>query len=78
MTELRKEVIKNYLKFAKSKCPFTNKDLQNGYIEGFLDCAEMFEKEFEFNEKVEKYTLNDYEKYQMAEQQTYDDMNTWR
>lgn len=47
--DIRKQVIQNYLKLAKEKCPFTDEDLINGYIEGFLDCAEMFELKDYYN-----------------------------
>lgn len=47
--DIRKQVIQNYLKLAKEKCPFTDEDLINGYIEGFLDCAEIFELKDYYN-----------------------------
>lgn len=47
--DIRKQVIQNYLKLAKEKCPFTDEDLINGYVEGFLDCAEMFELKDYYN-----------------------------
>ena len=49
MKKIRKQVVQNYLKLAKEKCPFTDEDLINGYIEGFLDCAEMFELKDYYN-----------------------------
>ena len=87
--DIRKQVVQNYLKLAKEKCPFTDEDLINGYIEGFLDCAEIFELKdyYNLNYKNEKhnpfehrnnYELSDYEKYQNQAQQIIDDMNTWR
>lgn len=47
--DIRKQVIQNYLKLAKEKCPFTDEDLINGYVEGFLDCAEIFELKDYYN-----------------------------
>ena len=88
--DIRKQVIQNYLKLAKEKCPFTDEDLINGYIEGFLDCAEIFESKYFYNlnyyknekhnhfEGRNNYELSDYEKYQIQGQQIIDDMNTWR
>ena len=52
--DIRKQVIQNYLKLAKEKCPFTDEDLINGYIEGFLDCAEMFESYHDLNHNENK------------------------
>lgn len=46
---IRKQVIQNYLKLAKEKCPFTDEDLINRYVEGFLDCAEIFELKDYYN-----------------------------
>lgn len=86
--DIRKQVIQNYLKLAKEKCPFTDEDLINGYIEGFLDCAEIFELKDFYNLNYHKnkkhnpfendYQLSDYEKYQNQAQQIIDDMNTWK
>ena len=34
------EIIKQFYPVMKEKCPFHEEDLQNGYREGFFDCAE--------------------------------------
>ena len=45
MTEEEKKIKLKYFPIAKEKCPFHNEDLQNGYYEGFLECAKELEKE---------------------------------
>ena len=40
MTEARERAIKMYWKMAKEKCPFQTEEIVNGYLEGFIDCAE--------------------------------------
>ena len=40
MTNARERAIKMYWKMAKEKCPFQTEEIVNGYLEGFIDCAE--------------------------------------
>ena len=40
MDETKKRAIKMFWKLAKEKCPFQTEEIVNGYLEGFIDCAE--------------------------------------
>lgn len=53
MTKARERAIKMYWEMAKEKCPFQTEEIVNGYLEGFIDCAELFEEE-------DKLTLTKY------------------
>lgn len=53
MTKAREKAIKMYWGMAKEKCPFQTEEIVNGYLEGFIDCAELFEEE-------DKLTLTKY------------------
>ena len=53
MTKARERAIKMYWGIAKEKCPFQTEEIVNGYLEGFIDCAELFEEE-------DKLTLTKY------------------
>ena len=52
-----KRIKKEYFSIAKEKCPFTNEDLQNGYYEGFFDCATMMNKDIDEANEIIKYLL---------------------
>lgn len=55
MTNVRKRAIKMYWKMAKKKCPFQTEEIVNGYLEGFIDCAEYLLLQIaELEEQIEK------------------------
>ena len=69
MTKARKKAIKLYWKIAKERCPFHEDEIVNGFLEGFIDCAEYLLMQIEElkkqNKKLEKsvkYWKSEYEK----------------
>lgn len=40
MTKNREKAIKLYWGIAKGRCPFHEEEIVNGFLEGFIDCAE--------------------------------------
>ena len=56
MTEEEKKIKLKYFPIAKEKCPFHNEDLQNGYYEGFLECAKELEQAKEIIKNIIRVT----------------------